>query len=160
MCAYSPIPRARDTPSFSATPWYTLSSSGSRGSPAAETTAPAPELLNRPAPAGRGNAQNRHSNRRSPTAPTEIFNSPLNLTGKGNCPRRIGAAALRHHRPAADLRPDHRPICEYLRISPNISQMLCFAPAFSHSLAFLFAVSPSSTTLSVEASIYNLSGKY
>ena len=27
MCVYSPIPRARDTPCFSATPWYTPSPS-------------------------------------------------------------------------------------------------------------------------------------
>ena len=56
MWIYSPIPRARDTPCFSATPWYTpLPIPGSRATPAAETTAPALELLNRPQPAGANN---------------------------------------------------------------------------------------------------------
>lgn len=50
MGVYSPIPCARDTPCFSATPWYTPSLPSSRASPAAETTAPAPEMLNRPSP--------------------------------------------------------------------------------------------------------------
>lgn len=102
---------ARETPPvFPLPPGTPLPLPGSRTSPAAETTAPAPELLNRPAPAGRGNAQNRHSNSRSPAAATEIFNSPLNLPGKGNC----------HN----------------LTIAPNISQMLRFAPISSRSLAF------------------------
>ena len=84
---------ARETPPvFPLPPGSPPSLHSSRASPAAETTAPAPELLNRPsqpepttgiAPTDRGNAQNRHSNSRSPAATTEIFNSPLNLTGKG-----------------------------------------------------------------------------
>nr|DAU27111.1 MAG TPA: hypothetical protein [Bacteriophage sp.] len=37
----------------------------------------------RNSPTERGNTQNRHSNSRSPSATTEIFNSPLNLTEKG-----------------------------------------------------------------------------
>ena len=111
MCVYSPIPRARDTPCFSATPPGTPPPPhGSRASTAAEATAPALELLNRPAPAGKGNAQNRHSNRRSPAATTKIFNSHLNLTGKGNC--------------------------QNLAIAPNTSQMLRFTPVSSRSLAF------------------------
>ena len=56
MCVYSPIPRARDTPGFSATPLvHPLPIPGSRASPAAETTVPALELLNRPQPAGANN---------------------------------------------------------------------------------------------------------
>ena len=49
MCVYSPIPRARDTPLFFRYPLvHPLPIPGSRATPAAETTAPAPELLNRP----------------------------------------------------------------------------------------------------------------
>lgn len=78
MCVYSPIPRARDTPCFSATPWYTpLPVPGSRASPAAETTAPAPELLNRPQPAGANN-RNCPDQKRKYTEPTQQQPKPSN----------------------------------------------------------------------------------
>ena len=141
VCAYSPIPCARDTPCFSATPWYTPSPSLVVGPPQQQRLHPqprrysiAPSQPEQPtgiAQPGRGNTQNRHSNSRSPAAPTEIFNDPLNLPEKGNC----------HN----------------LTISPNTSQMLRFAPVSSCFLAlsrFLFAVSLSFATLSVEY-IYN-----
>ena len=93
-CVYIALYPARETPPVFPLPPGAppLPIPGSRASPAAETTAPAPELLNRPsqpepttgiAQAGRGNTQNRHSNSRKPAAPTEIFNSPFNSTGKG-----------------------------------------------------------------------------
>lgn len=84
-CVYIALYPARETPPVFPLPLGTppLPLPGSRASPAAEITAPAPELLNRPAPAGGGNAQNLHSSHRSPAATTEIFNSPLNLAGKG-----------------------------------------------------------------------------
>lgn len=93
MCVYQPYtPRERHPLFFRYPLVHPLPVPGSRASPAAETTAPAPELLNRPsqpepttgiAQTGRGNTQNRHSNSRKPAVPTEIFNSPLNLTGRG-----------------------------------------------------------------------------
>lgn len=94
-CVYIALYPARETPPVFPLPPGTppLPIPGSRASPAAETTAPAPELLNRPrpqpepptgiAPTGRENTQNRHSNSRSPATAMRIFNAPLNLTGKG-----------------------------------------------------------------------------
>ena len=92
MCVYSPIPRVRDTPCFSATPWYTPSPSLVVGPPQQQRLQPQPRSCliapSQPEPTtgiaqtGRGNTQNRHSNSRKPAAPTEIFNSLLNLTGK------------------------------------------------------------------------------
>ena len=93
-CVYIALYPARETPPVFPLPplVHPLPIPGSRASPAAETTAPAPGMLNRPsqpepatgiAQAGRGNTQNRHSNIRKPAAATEIFNSLLNLTGKG-----------------------------------------------------------------------------
>lgn len=136
-CVYIALYPARETPPvFPLPPGSPPSLPGSRASPAAETTAPVPALLNRPQPAGaanrncrtgRGNTQNRHSNSRSPAAPTEIFNSHLNLPENGNCANLV--------------------------IAQNTSQMLCFAPVFSSFLTlsrFLFVSSPSCATLSVE----------
>ena len=81
---------------------------------------------------GEENTQNRHSNSRIPAAATEIFNSPLNSTEKANC-----------QNPA---------------IAPNTSQMLRFAPVFSHSLAFFIRrVSFFRYSLSRSKYIYNLS---
>ena len=93
-CGYIPLYPARETPPcFSATPWYTPSPSLVVGPPQQQRLQPQhrscsiapsqPEPATGIAQAGRGNTQNRHSNSRSPTAPTEIFNSPLNFTGKG-----------------------------------------------------------------------------
>lgn len=91
-CGYIALYPARETPPvFPLPPGSPPSLPGSRAAPAAETTAPAPELSNRPsqpepttgiAQTGKGNAQNRHSNRQSPAAATEIFKSHLNLPGK------------------------------------------------------------------------------
>lgn len=42
MCVYSPIPRVRDTPCFSATPWYTPSPSLVVGPPQQQRLQPQP----------------------------------------------------------------------------------------------------------------------
>ena len=42
MCVYSPIPRARDTPCFSATPWYTPSPALVVGPPQQQRLQPQP----------------------------------------------------------------------------------------------------------------------
>ena len=121
MCVYSPIPRARDTPCFSATPWYTPSPSLVVGPPQQQRIQPqprrcsiAPSQPEQPtgiAQAGRGNTQNRHSNSRNPAAPTEIFNSPLNLTGEGQLPKSRNSS-------------------EYLAKAPFFSRFLSFSRVF------------------------------
>ena len=156
MCVYRPIPRGRDTPPLFPLPQNPLPSRPyplPPDPPAAE----APGLshgISLPAgavtgidPTGRETAQKRHSSSRSPAAATKIFNDPLNLTGKGNCPPPSAAAI---HQPTA-------PFTVYLAIASNTLQMLCFAHVSSCFLAlsrFLFVVSPSFVTLPVEASIY------
>ena len=147
VCAYSPIPCARDTPCFSATPWYTPSPSLVVGPPQQQRLHPqprrysiAPSQPEQPtgiAQPGRGNTQNRHSNSRSPAAPTEIFNDPLNLTWKGNC--------------AAELEPLtsgritvlSANISEYLANAQHFSRFLSFSRAFFIRFFSLLRYSPS-----------------
>lgn len=119
MCAYQPYTLRERHPLFFRYPPNPMLSGLYLWPPDHQPVKPRPVLMES-APAGaanknctrpgEGNTQNRHSNSRSPAAPTKIFNSPLNLTGKANCPN--------------------------LAIAPNISQMLRFAPIFSRSLAF------------------------
>lgn len=105
---------------------------------------PQPEQSTGIALTERKTAQKRRSSSRSPAAATKIFNGPLNLTGKENCP----PISRRH--PPAHRQP--RPICglpcnsfEYLVNTPFCSRFL----VFSRSLAFfirrvsLFRYSPS-----------------
>lgn len=115
---------------------------------------PQPEQSTGIALTGRETAQKRHSISRCPAAATKIFNDPLNLTGKGNCPRRIAPpSAAASHQPTASPAP----FAVYLAIASNTSQILRFAHVSSCFLAlsrFLFAASPSYATLPIEASIY------
>lgn len=93
-CVYIALYPARETPPvFPLPPWYTPSPSLVVGPPQQQRLQPQhrscliapsqPEPATGIAQAGRGNTQNRHSNSRKPAVPTKIFNSPLNLPGKG-----------------------------------------------------------------------------
>ena len=91
-------------------------------------------------PTGRETAQKRHSSSRSPAAATKIFNDPLNLTGKENCPRRI---APHQPPPSTSPPPAHRPIhglpCnsfEYLANTPLCSRFLMVSRVSSFSRVF------------------------
>lgn len=92
MCAYQPYTLRKRHPLFFRYPPNPLLSGLYLWPPDPQPVKPRPVLMeSAPSrssqqelhPTGRGNTQNRHSNSRSPAAPTEIFNSPLNLTGKG-----------------------------------------------------------------------------
>lgn len=164
MCVYSPIPRGRDTPPplFPLPPnplpsrlyLWPPDPQPVKPRPCLMASASQPEQPTGIAQPGRGNTQKRHSSSRSPAAATKIFNDPLNLTGKGNCPpTELPPSAAAIHQPTASPAP----FAVYLAIASNTLQMLCFAHVSSCFLAlsrFLFAVSPSFATLPVEASIY------
>ena len=145
-CMHIALYPARETPPvFPLPPGSPPSLPGSRASPAAETTAPAPALLNRPQPAGaanrnctrpgEGNTQNRHSNSQNPEAPTEIFNSPLNLHEKGNCPAELEPLTFDR---ITGLSAN---ISEYLANSPFYSCFLPFSRVFYSSCLFLSLLS-------------------
>lgn len=97
---------------------------------------PQPEQSTGIALTGRETAQKRHSISRCPAAPTEIFNSPLNLTGKANRPRRIAP-----HQPPPSTSPPPAPphlrsTLQYLRIPCKYSVLLMFPRVSSLSRVF------------------------